>query len=187
MKPTIFYLYGFSGTGKYTIAKAICELEDVKLVDNHLINIPLFTLLKVDGKTPLPSQIWDNVGKIWDAVLDTIENISPNEYSFVLTNALSNENPDDQVWFERVSKASENSKRLFIPIRLIIDIEENERRIISEERSHRLKETDPKAPKRNAQNSVLLSEHPHELTLDVTNLSPMEAARAILAHAASYD
>lgn len=50
MKNTIIYLLGFPGTGKYTIAKEICKQADFKLVDNHLINNPLFTLIENDDK-----------------------------------------------------------------------------------------------------------------------------------------
>ena len=102
---TIIYLLGFPGTGKYTIAREICAQQaNFKLVDNHLINIPLFSLIENDGKTPLPPRIWDNVGKIWEAVLDTIIHIAPANYSFVLTNALSDQGDTDRPWFERVVK-----------------------------------------------------------------------------------
>jgi hypothetical protein len=54
MKNTIIYLIGFPGTGKYTIAREIAQQEDFRLVDNHLVNNPLFNLIHADGITPLP-------------------------------------------------------------------------------------------------------------------------------------
>ena len=62
MQNTIIYLIGFAGTGKYTIAKEICRLTNARLVDNHLINNPVFSLIRADGKTLLPESVWE---KTW--------------------------------------------------------------------------------------------------------------------------
>jgi hypothetical protein len=184
MKNTIIYLLGFPGTGKYTIAKEICKQADFRLVDNHLINNPLFTLIENDGKTLLPQRIWDNVGRIWEAVMDTIIHISPPHYSFVLTNALSDQGENDRAWFERVKSAAEQKKAVFVPVRLSCSVEEMEKRIVQPDRKARMKETNPESPKRNAENHTVLSvDHPNLLNLDVTNLTPGNAAAAILNHA----
>lgn len=186
MKNTIIYLLGFPGTGKYTIAKEICKQADFKLVDNHLINIPLFTLIENDGKTLLPHRIWDNIGRIWEAVMDTIVHISPPHYSFVLTNALTEQGQGDRAWFERVKGTAEQKKALFVPVRLSCSVEEMEKRIVQPERKIRMKEINPESPKRNAENyTVLTTDHPNLLNLDVTSLTPQEAAATILNHARS--
>ena len=185
MKNTIIYLLGFPGTGKYTIAKTICEADSgFKLVDNHLINIPLFSLIETNGSTPLPERIWENISKIWDAVLDTITHIAPKDYSFVLTNALTEQNPNDKLWFDRVKQGASKRGATFLPVRLLCSVEEMERRIIQPERAARMKETNPKSPQHNAENyEIFKPEHPETLTLDVSDLSPEEAAKIILSHA----
>lgn len=184
MKNTLIYLLGFPGTGKYTIAKEICAIEDIKLVDNHLINIPLFSLIPNDGVSPLPERIWDNVGLVWDAVLDTITHISPPDYSFVLTNALSNENEQDRHWFNKVKLACESKNRTFVPVRLLCSVEENTKRIVSPERKARMKDINPLSPQKNAANhSVLDTDHPNILTLDVSDISAKMAAKTIINHA----
>lgn len=186
MKNTIIYLLGFPGTGKYTIAKEICKQADFRLVDNHLINNPLFTLIENDGKTLLPQRIWDNVGRVWEAVMDTIIHVSPPHYSFVLTNALSDQGENDRAWFERVKGAAEQKKAVFIPVRLACSVEEMEKRIVQPDRKTRMKEINPESPKRNAENyTVLTTDHPNLLNLDVTSLTPQEAAATILNHARS--
>lgn len=43
-RPVTLYLIGFAGTGEYTIAKEIAN-HGYKVVDNHLINNPIFSLL----------------------------------------------------------------------------------------------------------------------------------------------
>ncbi len=46
MKNTIMYLIGYGGTGKYTIAKEIAALTGAVVVDNHLINNPVFSVVR---------------------------------------------------------------------------------------------------------------------------------------------
>lgn len=43
--PSIIYLIGPPAVGKFTVAKAIAKLNDAAVVDNQLINIPIFSLL----------------------------------------------------------------------------------------------------------------------------------------------
>ena len=49
MKNTIVYLIGYAGTGKYTIAKEIAVLTGAVIVDNQLINTPIFSVIAADG------------------------------------------------------------------------------------------------------------------------------------------
>ena len=56
----ILYLIGKAGTGKYTIAKEI-EKSGFSLCDNHLINNPIFSLLNLDGQSPVPQFAWDAI------------------------------------------------------------------------------------------------------------------------------
>ena len=184
MENTIIYLIGFPGTGKYTIAKEICKQEKVKLVDSHLINNVVFGLIEQDGITPLPKRIWDNVGKIWDATLDTITHISPKHFNFVLTNFLVDENEDDCIWFQTVQKGAEKRGAAFIPVRMHISLEENEKRIVQPDRKERMKDINPASPKRNSELSILTIDHPNLLNLDVTEMTAKDAAKCILDHAA---
>lgn len=186
MKNTFIYLIGFPGTGKYTIAREICrQAEDFRLVDNHLINNPVFSLIAADGITPLPQQVWDNTEKIWNVVLDTIVNISPADYSFVFTNALLQSNPADRGWLLQLQDMAENKRNgIFVPVRLACAVEELKKRIVNNDRKIRMKTIDPLAPQRYAQHEeVLRVEHKNLLNLDVTHLNPETAATAILNHA----
>lgn len=185
MKSTIIHLIGFPGTGKYTIAKEICAAdESFKLVDNHLINIPLFSLIRTDGITFLPSRIWKNVELVWQAVLDTIVHISPPEYSFVLTNALFESNADDKDWVFRVENAALERGSVFVPVRVVCSVEERKKRIVRADRKARMKETDPSAPERHSSTDQVLNiRHPNLLEIDATHIPPQEAARLILDHA----
>jgi hypothetical protein len=185
LQNTFIYLIGFPGTGKLTIAQEIARKADFRLVDNHLINNPVFSLIHVDGKTKLPERIWDNVFKIWEAVADTIIHISPREYNFILTNALQQKDVADHTHYERVKDMAGQREARFIPVRLLIsDIEEHARRITAADRTLKLKETDAEAPRRYAENEEVLNiSHPNGLTLDVSRLTASEAADIILKHA----
>ena len=52
LQNTIVLLIGFAGTGKYTIGRELCERTGAKLIDNHLINNPIFKVTNADGVTP---------------------------------------------------------------------------------------------------------------------------------------
>ncbi len=183
---TIIHLLGAPGTGKYTIAREMTALADILLVDNHLINNPLFSIVRQDGKTKLPPRIWDNVAKIWDAVADTMVHISPPHFSFILTNALFENDEDDRKHMLNMKRVADERKGIYIPVRLLIaDADEHVRRITAPDRNTRMKETDPAAPARYAGKEVLKTGMATELTIDVTKLAPPDAARKVLAHTAS--
>jgi len=184
MNNTIIHLLGFQGTGKSTIAKAICAIADVKLVDNHSVYAPVVTLIHEDGITPIPERTWDNIGKIWEAVHDTITHISPKDYNFVITNNLVNEIENHTECYEKWNACANHRGGIYVPVRLLIDVAENKHRITQPERSSRQKEINPETPTFNAKNrTVLKTNHPNEFTLDVTKLSAEDAAKIILEHA----
>lgn len=182
---TIIHLLGFPGAGKLTVAQEIVrQAEGIRLVDNHLINNPLFSLIRQDGKTKLDPRIWLNVRMIWDAVADTMVNIAPKEFSFVLTNALVEDDEDDRNHMEKIRGVAAARGGKYVPVRLpVTDPEEHIRRITTASRSARMKETNPEAPLRYAKREVLKTGDARELTLDITRIGADEAAMNILAHA----
>ena len=178
---TMIYLLGYPGTGKFTIGKEICRLNPYfRLVDNHLINNPIFSIIKADGVTPLPVNVWENVEKIWRVVLDTMVNVSPSDFSFVLTNVLF-DGEGDKAWFEKMAQVAMARNAKFVPVLLRISVEEHEKRIDQPDRKLRMKETDPASPKRYALlDNIYVPNHGNLLTLDVSNMSAEEAAVTIL-------
>ncbi|MGH1398541.1 MAG: hypothetical protein ACRBCT_04930 [Alphaproteobacteria bacterium] len=186
MENIIIYLLGFPGTGKLTIAKEICAQADVRLVDNHLVCNPVFSLIESDGKAPLPERVWSNVAKIREVVFDTMVNLSPADRSFVLTNVLTQNDKDDAIIFEKMLCAVRARKAKFLPVRLLIDEQENLTRVISPERKLNMKYIGPEGLLRvRKDNAVFQSGHENELSLDVTDLPAKEAARIILGHVAA--
>jgi len=183
---TFIYLLGMPGTGKYTVSQIIAAKAGFRIVDNHLINNPVFTVVRVDGKTALPREIWGYSAEIGRVVFDCIRTLSPPHFSFVLTNALYEDDLQDHEWFAQIAALAADRGALFVPVRLVLsDTEEHRRRVTDPQREQRMKETDPAAPERYAQRAVLRPNHPHVLTLDVTNLSAEDTAEKILSHAAA--
>ena len=183
MKNTIVYLIGYAGTGKYTIAKEIAALTGAALVDNHLINNPVFSVVGADGKTPVAASVWPKIESIRRIVLDTIAEVAHPEASFLFTNVLYEGKPIDRRWYEDVALLATKRQARFVPVILRCDPEELSRRVASPERAVRFKETSADKTRENMRTSQLLRiDHPNCLELDVTKLSPIQAAQAIIGH-----
>jgi hypothetical protein len=178
---TILVLIGFAGTGKYTIGRVLSERMGARLIDNHLINNPIFTVVNADGVTPLPSLVWDKVKEIRHLVYDSIREISPAELSFIFTLELRESDRAAHKAFFELEELAAARNSLLVPIRLICDVEELCRRVVDSARVERLKEISPElARKKCAEDSVLNPKHENVRTIDVTRKSPGESADTIL-------
>jgi hypothetical protein len=179
----ILYLIGFAGTGKYTIAKEISKITGLKLVDNHLINNPVFSVIRQDGITPLPNSVWEKTSAIRHIVLEVIRDISPADYSFIFTNVLIEGDREDRQCYEEIFTLALVRKSVFVPVRLLCAEQEICRRIVSADRSDRMKSTNPEDARQRFQNEKLLDvAHPNALTLDVTHMLPIQSAETIIQH-----
>jgi hypothetical protein len=184
----VIHLLGAPGAGKYTIAQKMTQLADLRLVDNHLINNILFSIVRADGKTPLPVGIWDRVATIWDVVADTMVHLCPPHSGFVLTNALFEGDVEDRKHMEKMRQVAAHRKGAYVPVRLLIgDVEEHRRRIMSPIREQRMKEMNPSAAARYAAKEILKTGLAEELTLDISAVPAGDAARRILSHVVAVE
>jgi hypothetical protein len=184
MTNTIIYLIGFAGVGKYTIAKAICDLEPYKVVDNHYVLNPIFNLIAQDGITPLPAQVWENAMQVRLAVLATIEHLSPKDWDFVFTNELTEDSDGSNLMlYSQILKVAQSRGSCFVPVRLLCDLEEHLSRVVRPERRERMKGVDTdEARDKHANHKLFMPDHTNTLTLNVTGLAPEVAAQTILDH-----
>jgi len=181
LKNTIIVLIGFAGTGKYTIGRELCERTGAKLIDNHLINNPIFKVVDADGIRPLPPGVWDKVKTIRAIVYDSIRELSPPDLSFVFTIELIEGKPGEQEAFDDLKELATARNSLFVPVRLTCDVDELCRRVVSPGRIAMIKAISPEAARqKSADYEVLKTEHPHSRTIDVTRKSPSDSADAIL-------
>lgn len=181
IKNSIIYLIGFAGVGKFTIAKEIVSLSNFKLVDNHLINNPIFSVIETDGKTPLPEEVWEKTKVIRETVFDVIQTISPSSFNFVLTNELIEGRKGDIEIYQKVLALANKRGSLFLPVRLICAENELCKRVESEDRKLYFKEIDVDAAHQKSQiSNVLNPNHSNLFTLEVTHLTAKQAADVIL-------
>ncbi len=178
---TIIVLIGFAGTGKYTIGRELCARTGAKLIDNHLINNPVFSVLNIDGVTPLPVQVWDRVQEIRATVYRAILELSPPEMSFVFTLELRQSNPRDHDALQDLLELAAARESRFIPMRLICGVDELCRRVTDPARVAMLKEISPElARKKSLVEEVLNVPHANLRTLDVTKRTASGSVDAIL-------
>jgi hypothetical protein len=79
LRNTIIYLIGIPAVGKYTVAKEIGRMTGAKVVDNQLINFPVFSVIGYDGTAnfPFPHGASAQIEKIQRAVLAVILDFCP--------------------------------------------------------------------------------------------------------------
>ena len=182
---TIIYLIGIQAVGKYTIAREIGRLTGARVVDNMLINTPIFSVVGYDGTDafPFPPGAAKHIEKIQKAVLAVIRDHCPASSNFVFTNVLDAGEPGDLAWFRRVERVAKARKAGFFPIWLTCDEAEIRRRKNTPDRRARLKDIDlTNISMYSDKFEILKVPHPNALTLDTTHLKPDQAARHILEH-----
>jgi hypothetical protein len=132
-------LLGHPGSGKLTISRALSPRIGALIVDNHWVCNPIFGLLEADGIISLKEGVWEQVGKVRDAVMETIATLSPPDKSFIFTFCASEEWPPDHAVLSSIQRTAERRETTFVPIRVLCAEEELVRRITSPGRKERLK------------------------------------------------
>ncbi|MHB8449858.1 MAG: hypothetical protein ACYDAQ_05315 [Mycobacteriales bacterium] len=183
----VHVLLGYPATGKLTVGRAlVTELQargrTGRLVDNHLINNPVFGVIAADGKNELPDAVWPLVGQVREAVLTAIEQLSPREWDFVFTNYVTADEADEAApYFARLEQLAKTRGGQLVVSCLTCDSTVHLSRIDSVDRVGRLKATSPEwLATEIATRSPYV---PDRATVhDTTLASPAEIARVILIH-----
>jgi hypothetical protein len=151
-------------------------------VDNHYMNNVIFPLVGADGIKPLGPEVWAEVARVRDAVLSTIESLSPPEWSFIFTHVLI-DHPGDAATYARIENVARARGSDFVPVTLTCDLDQLTQRMTRPERKDRLKWVDGAALREFVASKELLSvEHPNALEIDTTAMTEDEVAEAVLAH-----
>lgn len=90
LRNTIVYMIGIPAVGKYSTASVLARWTGAKLVDNHLINNPIFSVAHLDGtdRYPFPMGGWKYMGRIRRAVLAFIREFGNLDDSYIFTNVM---------------------------------------------------------------------------------------------------
>ncbi len=179
----IVLLMGFAGVGKLTTAKELVKHPNFKLADNHTWINPVFSLIQQDGLTPIPKAAWKKVGKIFDIVFETMQELSPSNFSFVLTGELIEGDEYPKIFYQRICQLAESRKSVFLPVRLECNEEAIVKRVKNIERRKHCKTIDADRSARLTRDSeVFHTNHRNEITIDNTDKSPEQVINIILKH-----
>lgn len=183
-KTIIVLLLGYPGVGKRTVGTALVERLNGVLVDNQLINIPILTLFKWDGKFQLPSDVFEYTAPIRQAILDTIEKLAPSTNSYVFTNVLEAADAvASRSEYDKLRALAERRGSVFQAVRVTCDPQVQVTRIDTPDRRARLKGSDPEGYRRYTQNVPLWWPPEDELlTIDTTTATPEQSAELIYNH-----
>ena len=182
LKNTIIYLIGIPAVGKYTTARAIARRTGAKVVDNHLINNPIFSVAHVDGTSrfPFPVEGWRYTGRIRRTVLTFIRDLGHPDDSFIFTNVMGE---DEIRGFQQIERLAKRRKVLFVPVWLKCKPAELRRRKDTPQRRRMMKEVELSNIRfwtREFRELDVL--HPNRLVIDNTDLKPAHTAKLILDH-----
>ena len=168
INPAVIYIIGIPGVGKYTIAREVSRLTGAKLVDNQLINTPVFSILGYTGKDsfPFPAGAWAEIEKIREAVIAVIRNFCSHDDSFVFTNVLDANTEGDEALFRRIEQLALDRGADFFPVWLTCSPEVLRERKDSPDRRARFKDTDITNITRYVEDFEVLR-LPHQNALDV--------------------
>jgi hypothetical protein len=147
------------------------------LIDNHLINDPIFTAYGADGYSPLPGWIWGLVGRVHEATMEAARRAGPTT-SHIFTNYLSNRPSEGQFVQELRAMAAERRAQ-FVPVWLTCPEEELIRRVGLPGRQAPQKMRDPDGLWQLLHAEGVLPAPPDALVLDTSTMSPRVAAQHI--------
>jgi deoxyadenosine/deoxycytidine kinase len=169
----IIHLNGMPGVGKFTIAKALSAVLHARLIDNHRL-IDLVTAIHERGG----QQYFSMLEKLADIVMKEIAEAPAS--TFIFTNCLSAELPEDRGRLDQISQFAKTRSIPFVQVLLNCGLEENKRRIVSKDRELRGKLI--KADDLDKIHGNYTMYHPpvkSALEIDISTLSAMEAAERI--------
>jgi len=181
--PAVYQLLGFPGTGKYTVARAMVEQlaergEPAALLDNHATANLIWSLVPVERR--FDADVMARMAELRNVLWDAAAELTSPAHSLILTNYLPAGRPATAL-----DRHRELAQQLGLPLVAVVlhcDPEEVIRRIPNADRAARLKLVDPERARELIESSAMtLPGWPELVELDVTGLSPAEAASRVIA------
>jgi tRNA uridine 5-carbamoylmethylation protein Kti12 len=182
VRPAIVLILGYPGTGKFTVAKELVsalstEGTPVRLIDNHVAANILFDLIaEADGQSVLPLAVLDNVREINLIIARTIDELSPLDWSFVLTHHFRDNERNDS-YVGQLQTIARRRGATFLPVILTCEHGVLVQRVTRAERRSRNKLVDPSIALSIIQGGMLIPKG--SITIDVTSRTPAGAVTII--------
>jgi len=190
--PAVVHLVGYPASGKLTVAKALVAAAEARgrtfvRLDNHLTGDVILSV--VDRSiTPIPAEVWDRVEDVREVMYRAIVELSPPEWSFVVTNVVRDADEREARTVTRVHQLAQERSSRHLAVRVSCDRDVLLSRVTAPDRFTRHKWTDPDGVARymDACDMIDLSAY-DTFDLDTTVVSPEQSADAILAHLDALD
>lgn len=180
--PAVYQLLGFPGTGKYTIAKAMlahleARGEPTALLDNHATANLVWSLIAPERR--FDADVMDRVAELRNVLWDAVAELTSPAHSLVFTNYLPIERPPTIL--DRHRELAHQLDRPFVAVVLHCDPDEVLKRVPNPDRAARMKLVDPARARAIMSTGMTVPTWPELVDLDITGLSPTEAATRVIA------
>lgn len=174
----IVQLVGPPACGKRTIGTLLAQRTGAALIDNHLVNDPVFTAIGANGFGTLPPSAFILAKRVAEVVHEAVL-IAPPGLGHIFTKFWVDE-PGDAAQEVQMRAVAQRRGVPFYPVWLTCEANELRRRVTLPERRSRNKMRDPAALSELIR-TPLLPAPDDALQLDTTLIDADEAAAEILA------
>ena len=190
--PAVVHLIGYPASGKLTVAKALVDAAAARgrtfvRLDNHLTGDVILSVID-RSIHPIPVEVWDRVEDVREVMYRAIVDLSPPDWSFVVTNVVRDADAREARTVTRVHQLAEerNSRHLAVAVRC--DRDALLSRVTAPDRFGHHKWTDPEGVARYMDECEMIDLSAYDtFELDTTEQSPQQSAAAILDHLDAVD
>ena len=185
--PAVVHLIGYPASGKLTVANALVYAaaergQTFVRLDNHLTGDVILSVVD-RSLNPIPRAVWDRVEEVREVMYQSIVELSPPDWSFVVTNVVRANDPIEAKTVERVHQLAGERGCRHLAVSVRCDRDEVLSRVTSPDRSSRHKWTDPDGVARYMTETQMMDLSAYDtLDLDTTSQTPEQSANAILTH-----
>ena len=173
----IIHLNGWPGSGKLTVAREVARKLEARLLDNHTLHDVAARLCDRDT-----AEYWQVYHQVRDVAYQRVRAL-PSHELIVMTNALTHESDREQESSAAVKALAVDRGVPVVAIPLQCALEENVRRIASDNRRHRkLTDAVPLIEWRSTL-TLLTDDSVPSLSIDNTNRSADQVADEVVAFA----
>jgi hypothetical protein len=169
----IVHINGWPGAGKKTIGEALAKLLGARFIHNHLLHDVAIVCAGFRG-----DHRWQLYETVRSAAYDVLAQ-HPTSEIFVMTNALCNDTPREEVAWKHVVELAIARSVPLVPVVLELAAEENIRRVQSPERLGKKTTDGTYLRELIDRHSLQHPDVPELIVVDVTDHSPEQAARTI--------
>jgi len=187
IQPAVVHLIGYPASGKLTVAKALVDLAAARgrtfiRLDNHLTGDVILSVID-PTLHPIPQTVWDRVEDVREVMYRAIVDLSPPDWSFVVTNVVRADDEREARTVTRVAQLADERSARHLAVRVVCDREVVLERVTAPDRFTRRKWTDPDGVGRYMDDCEMIDLAPYEtIEIDTTQQSPEESAAAMLDH-----